>query len=194
MTKKRSKILLLLMLTTFGCLLCLMGAWIPAKAVLAQILLHNAWNKSVQTGHQIKPWPWADTWPVARLRVPKYNKDMIILHGQQGESLAFGPGMLATGSRPGQPGVCILAGHRDTSFTFLEHLAPGDRLTLEDTAGTLWAYTITSTMVRQARSLYFNNPTVAQLALITCYPFHALIPGTNQRFVVLAERVDGVGG
>ena len=43
------------------------GVWIHAKAVLAQILLERAWQQTRDGGERVRPWPWADTWPVARL-------------------------------------------------------------------------------------------------------------------------------
>ena len=37
------------------------------KAWLAQRLLHRAWAATQAEGGPVKPWPWADTWPIARL-------------------------------------------------------------------------------------------------------------------------------
>ena len=53
-----------------GVLSIAQGAWIPVKAALAQVLLDNAWRETLYSGQPLKPWPWADTWPVARLSVP----------------------------------------------------------------------------------------------------------------------------
>ncbi|UCE88716.1 MAG: class GN sortase, partial [Pseudomonadota bacterium] len=60
------------------------GAWIYAKAVLAQHLLHSAWQhtlaqRAVSSQPRILPWPWADTWPVARLQVPRLDVDLVVL-------------------------------------------------------------------------------------------------------------------
>jgi len=43
------------------------GAWIPAKAWLAQELMGKAWDRAAAGASAPVPWPWADTWPVARL-------------------------------------------------------------------------------------------------------------------------------
>src|SRR5262245_35766231 len=40
------------------------GLAIHAKAVLAQILLERAFAKSAGENAPVKPWSWADTWPV----------------------------------------------------------------------------------------------------------------------------------
>src|SRR5256884_6616698 len=51
------------------------GAWIQAKAWLAQSLIAHAWARTLSGERQAKPWPWADTWPVARLTVPRERAD-----------------------------------------------------------------------------------------------------------------------
>ena len=68
------------------------GLWIPAKAALAQALLEAAWQRTTEMGERVRPWPWADTWPVARLTVPRLNTSWIVLSGSSGRTLAFGPG------------------------------------------------------------------------------------------------------
>lgn len=55
------------------------GAWIYVKAQLAQVLLQRAWAGTLAGQRDVKPWPWADTWPVARLVVPSLGIDQIVL-------------------------------------------------------------------------------------------------------------------
>ena len=45
------------------------GTRIYLKAILAQILLQNAWNQTRSGGTNVKPWPWAEMLHVARLQV-----------------------------------------------------------------------------------------------------------------------------
>mgnify|MGYP001812304003 FL=1 len=45
------------------------GAYIPAKAWLAQELMQRAWLRVTAGEDRAAPWPWADTWPIARLTV-----------------------------------------------------------------------------------------------------------------------------
>ena len=49
------------------------AGWIHAKAMLAQVLLERSWQARLAGGDAgaAKPWPWADTAPVARLQVPR---------------------------------------------------------------------------------------------------------------------------
>ena len=68
------------------------GAWIYLKAELAQALLQRAWADTVAGQEHVTPWPWADTWPLARLTVPSKDVDLIVLNGAYGRTLALGPG------------------------------------------------------------------------------------------------------
>src|SRR5262249_17780590 len=45
------------------------AVWIHVKALLAQVLLERAFAATLATGKDVKPWSWADTWPVARVFV-----------------------------------------------------------------------------------------------------------------------------
>lgn len=167
------------------------GCWIRAKAVLAQILLQHAWEETIQTGQATKPWPWADTWPVARLRMDRLGIDLIVLEGESGEVLAFGPGHLPASDISGGAGNCILSGHRDTSFSFLQDLTEKDVLSLQIVDGTIHKYQVNEMFTRKAERLYLREVESAVLTLITCYPFNALNPGTNLRYVVFADRMSG---
>ena len=102
------------------------GVYIYAKAELAQVLLHAAWNRARETGVAARPWPWADTHPVARLTAPAQDADVLVLAGASGRTLAFGPGHLDGSAQPGDPGNAVITAHRDTHFRFLRLVAPGD--------------------------------------------------------------------
>jgi sortase A len=162
------------------------GAWLPLKAALAQQLLHHAWQKSFASHSPVKPWPWADTWPVGKLILERLGVEEIILAGDSGEVLAFGPGLLPRSGKLGSMAHIVLAGHRDTSFAFLQDVLVGDRLTLQGGAAAV-RYRVTDIAVMQASDLYFDPDEAGRLTLITCYPFAAIRPGTSQRFVVRAE-------
>ncbi len=163
------------------------GCWIRTKAVLAQFLLQRAWEQTLESGEQIKPWPWADTWPVARLQMKRLGVDLIVLEGESGEVLAFGPGHLPGSSAPGENGHCILAGHRDTSFRFLKDLQEDDVLTLQTGDGGLQRYRIREMVIHGAEDLYFQESESPCLTLLTCYPFNALQANTPFRYCVFAE-------
>jgi sortase A len=184
---KPGAILLVLSLFVPGAGFLGKGVWILAKAQVAQVLLARAWHETRGGDHEVKPWPWADTWPVARLTVPRLEIDEIILAGASGEAMAFGPGHLGSSSAPGSAGNVVLAGHRDTHFRFLRDLEPGDEILLEAADGRVRRYRVEETAVvdhRDRRPL--AAPAEPVLTLITCYPFDAIAPGGPQRYVVRA--------
>ncbi|MGD8639352.1 MAG: class GN sortase [Gammaproteobacteria bacterium] len=167
------------------------GVYIYAKAELAQYLMQSAWEQSQRTGQPVKPWPWADTWPVARLQAPAHNVDLIVLAGDTGRTLAFGPGLHLGAARPGAVGNSIISAHRDTHFQFLQHLHIGDELIVKTQQGTTQKFVVTSTHVidsRDARvAIDYDQP---MLTLVTCFPFNSLTAGGPMRFVVFASPVD----
>src|SRR5215831_4456000 len=156
----------------FALLLLLAGMWqfgggfaIRAKAILAQILVRDAWARTLAGERQAKPWPWADTWPVARLAIPERNIDLFVLAGANGRTIAFGPGHVFGTALPGDEGNSVIGGHRDTHLAFLRDTKPG-------------------TEIRVQRP---DGPT--RITLVTCYPFDALRPGGPQRYIVFADAI-----
>lgn len=160
------------------------GYWIPAKALLAQFLLEGAWEISKTSKQPVVPWPWADTYPVGRLKLERLKVDLIVLEGGAGESLAFGPGRLEQSGQVGGEEHVVLAGHRDTSFSFLRDLRHGDTLLLESLKGEE-LYKVLETGIVEASELYLDRQ-LNTLSLVTCYPFEALLPGTPLRYIVTA--------
>ena len=164
------------------------GAYIYAKAGVAQVLLHHAWARTLSGERDAKPWPWADTWPVARMRIPKAGADYIVLAGASGRTMAFGPGHLDGSAAPGSAGNCVLTAHRDTQFAALRALTRGDEIVLQATDGSLRAYRVEETAVVDRRDTRALAPTAdATLTLVTCYPFDAVRPGGPLRYVVRAR-------
>src|SRR5690606_35117760 len=127
--------------------LALHATWMPAKAALSQLRLEATWEDNRADGGTRRPWPWADTHAVARLRQKTLGVDQVVLAGDDGRALAFGPGWAAASAAPGSGhGATIISGHRDTHFAWLRHLQPGDEVELETTAG-LRRYRLASTRI-----------------------------------------------
>ena len=161
--------------------------FIQAKAIVAQVLLEQAWDRTLATGKPVKAWAWADTWPVAKLTFPRLNRSAIVLEDAGGEALAFGPAHVAGTARPGTAGVSVIGGHRDTHFTFIKDLAIGDGITVQTPDGATYHYKVTgSTIVHARASGIGTGSTKPRLALVTCYPFDAVQRGPL-RYVVFAE-------
>jgi len=175
---------------------CLFGRalYMHAKAELAGVLVRRAWNESVQSGRPHAPWPWADTHPVARIRIQRLGYDEIVLEGAAPRTLAFGPAHLLNGTAVGGPGNLVLAGHRTSWFRPLEEIAQGDTIQIQwfdGHHGGLQARTYAVNAIRvvepQETSLLAPTPD-DELTLITCYPF-GRSPRSPQRFIVRASPV-----
>lgn len=159
--------------------------WIPAKAELAQYLLETAWLRTLEGEADAKPWPWADTRPIAVLEVPRLGLREIVLEGSSGRNLAFGP-TLVNPTLLDDTNDRILSGHRDTHFSFLKELEIGDLLRLRTATDTRdyrvsWQEVVDS---RDQQLVIEDN--IERLTLLTCYPFDSPTAGGPMRWVVTA--------
>lgn len=162
--------------------------WLYSKSILGQVLLELAWQKTLITDDAVKAWPWADTWPVAKLKVDNTGASLIVLEGVSGEALAFGPGRIAGLSSTAEAGTYAIGGHRDSHLAFLEHINNGDTLSLQTRDGAESRFTVTEQFVADsATESMVVNEHLHALVLITCYPFNALQTGGDLRYVVVAH-------
>ncbi|HWN38272.1 MAG TPA: class GN sortase [Gammaproteobacteria bacterium] len=165
------------------------GFWLPAKAELAQQLLNRAWQRTADGDALAKPWPWADTHPVARLKLQGSDEPLTVLAGASGRNLAFAPALLDGSARPGAHGVTVIAGHRDTHFRRLATLALGDVLTLERPDGSVLNYEVANLdVIDSERAELRLDADESIVVLVTCYPFEAVTPGGSLRYVVTARQ------
>jgi len=184
MTKGRALLIVgLLGIATFA-----YGAYIPIKAELAQLLIHRAWSQSIETGQSIKPWAWADMHPVLRLESKAHNQDLIVLSGDTGNVLAFGPGLSGDTPYISNESSLLISAHRDTHFTFLQDVALGDKLLLTNANNVQQHYKITNIEIidTSKQDIVFND-NQSSVKLVTCYPFDALVAGGPLRYVVNAQ-------
>jgi sortase A len=173
-----------------GSVLIGQAGWIHAKAVLAQYLLARAFAETLRTGKDVKPWSWADTWPVARVHVPRLRKSAIVLHGGSGQALAFGPGHVELTPQAGDRGTAIYSAHRDTHFAFVADIVIGDEIGVTRRDGAELRFRVTHTsVVRWDASGIDPLAQGRNLVLATCWPLHAKTAGPL-RYLVHAEIVD----
>ena len=166
------------------------GLYIHAKALLAQLLVRDAWARTLAGERRVKPWPWADTWPVARLQVTDRSIDLFVLAGADGRAIAFGPGHVFGTAMPGERGNSVIGGHRDTHLAFLRDLAPGSLLSVQRPDGMRrWYRVKTAQVVDKGDTWVTRQDGPTRLTLVTCYPFDALRAGGDQRYVVFANAV-----
>ena len=167
-------------------LLVAMAAWslfqagqVQGKAWLGQQLLERAWNRSLDRGETVEPWPGAISHPIARLSMPRLDLDHLVLDGADTPILAWGPGM-----ETGPNGQRLIAAHRDTHFRALRSIEPGDRARLQHVDGRIEDWTVARIDVVDARDTRIDMASDGnRLLLVTCYPFDASAPGGPMRLV-----------
>ena len=181
---------LVLLIIALGLSFFAYGAYIPAKAVLAQYLINDAWNDSISSGENHKPWKWADMHPVMKLSSDKHNQELIILSGDKGNSLAFAPGHNLFSYMPNQGGTTVISAHRDTHFEFLQDVSISDVFELTDRNNKTSSYEVRDIKIIDATmqdiAIHSDQD---ELKLITCYPFDAIVARGPLRYVITALMI-----
>lgn len=196
-SRRAPRLLRLLAVALLGIAVWQLGqaGYIQAKAWLSQTLIARAWERTLAGGQAVRPWSWADTWPVARLAVPRLSIRRYVLAGADGRTIAFGPGHVHGTALPGEGGNSVIGGHRDTHFAFLADLRSGDDIVVETAAGALRRYRVTSIHVTHKNDLSALGASASpRLTLVTCYPFDALRAGGPLRYLVVAEGAPSSAG
>lgn len=178
-------------------------AYISAKGYVAQWLLESAWQESQALDSikespnneaGVKPWPWADNYPVAKLVFDRFNTSYLVLNNDSGQALAFGPGLSGI-NEINKEGTHVIFGHRDSHFSILADVVIGDEITIELISGLTRRYEIYNIFILDTEKEQLLYPDVAQvqsaeLNLITCYPFTGLSASTSLRLVVQASEIN----
>lgn len=139
-----------------------------------------------------RPQPSAITFrpgdPVAILRIPRIDLDMVVVEGSDTASLKKGPGHYVDSSFPWEDGGKVgIAGHRTTygqPFWSVDELRKGDLIRLVTEFGT-FDYRVTRLIeVNPGASWVLGQTERPTLVLTTCTPRFT----ATRRLVVFAER------
>jgi len=188
MTQRHLLLLGPILLLASGGVLVGRHGYLAAKAVLAGRLIDRALADHLRDGGTHPPWSWADMHPIAVVEVGRLGIRRIVLRGASGESLAFGVGHVDGTALPNTPGHCVLAGHYDRAFSFLEELERGDILSVR-TFDSVRDYVVDGIRVVPRTDTDLLDPTPEdRLTLVTCYPFGGLLR-SPWRYVVTALPV-----
>ena len=123
---------------------------------------------------------------IGRLEIPRLNFSVMVLEGDDRETLARAVGHIPGTAYPWQSGNAVMAGHRDTFFRPLESVRSGDEIRMTTLRGT-FDYRVTSTEIVEPTDLSVLKPTRdPSLTLVTCYPF-VYVGRAPQRFIIHAR-------
>ena len=114
-----------------------------------------------------------------KILIPKINVEWIVHEGTDTASLKRGPGHYTGTALPGDPGLCVIAGHRTTygaPFNSVDRLVVGDEIILQSAKNENFVYIVTGNAVVKSNDASLLKPTnYASLALTTCTPkFYAI--------------------
>ena len=185
--KPRKQLLVILsaILAIAGLIFLFLAFKIEIKANVAQYLLNNAWDKTIETGDEYEPWPGFDGYPILKLSIPKFKLQQIVLSNTSGQSLAFGPSFHPETYLPKENKITAISSHRDSHGYYIRDLKINDFVILEDKENNKFTYKVINFKIINVedKDLQFNKMG-NQLLLITCYPFDAIISGTKLRYIV----------
>jgi sortase A len=125
---------------------------------------------------------------IGRIEIPRLGLDMVVVNGTQTDTLKKGPARDLSTFLPGEGKLIYVAGHRTTysaPFSAIDHLRPGDPVTIELPYGT-FKYRITGHRIVAADDLAVLKSRGREvLALQACHPrFFA-----SERYIAYARPV-----
>ena len=125
---------------------------------------------------------------VGRIEIPALHLSTPLLAGDDSMSLTQGAGHIPGTAFPGGLGTVGIAGHRDTHFRELSHVAKGMDIRLIDHTKTYHYQVTTIEIVTPEQVSVLDILSEPGLALVTCYPF-SYLGHAPKRFIVHATLV-----
>jgi sortase A len=125
---------------------------------------------------------------IGRIEIPRIGLSVVVLEGDDAQSLRQGAGRVPGTAHPGEMGNMAIAAHRDSFFRPLRDVRKGDIIRFVALSGS-YTYSLEFTeIVGPTRTDVLSNTPGRSLTLITCYPFYFIGPAPD-RFVVRARQV-----
>jgi sortase A len=125
---------------------------------------------------------------IGRLAIPRLNVRSVVREGAGEDTLDVALGHIPGTALPGQPGNVGVAGHRDTLFRGLRHIAKNDVIEFQTPAGS-YSYKVESTgIVKPTDVGVLGTGRHPEMTLVTCYPFY-YVGSAPERFIVKARLV-----
>jgi sortase A len=126
--------------------------------------------------------------PLGQLGIRAIGLEVVILEGNEDETLRRSVGHIPGTAMPGEGGNIGIAGHRDTFFRPLRNIQISDEITLT-TLKAMHRYRVEYTQVVEPENVgVLDDSKDAILTLVTCYPF-TFVGSAPQRFIVRAHKI-----
>ena len=123
---------------------------------------------------------------IGRLEIPKIGLSVPILNDYESRDLLQGVGHIPGTATLGGLGNAGVAGHRDTYFRPLRHIAVAMEIRVTSAEG-IYHYQVDSTeIVKPTQVEVLDTHSQPELTLITCYPFN-FVGAAPMRFIIHAH-------
>ena len=153
-------------------------------------LIEYSWKKRLHGDIEARPWPWMKSVPEAKLTIPDFEKEFVIMRGTDGNILAYTPGWHEGSDKLGVPGISLVSAYKDRHFEFLRHMKPGQKVNLSLPNGELLEYEVEGLSILHGAEMNLSaEPDESVLLLSTHYPFSNWQKGDEVRFVVVARAL-----
>ncbi|MFI5166121.1 MAG: class D sortase [Thermoanaerobaculales bacterium] len=178
-----------------------LGSWTAVKVyayvegfrnqALLEHLVHDNQGTPSTTDAHARPSqvaPPHDGALLGRIDLDRVGLSTFVLEGTRERWLEEGAGHVPGTALPGTDGNAVIAGHRDSFFRGLRRVELGDVISLTTPSATR-RYVVDSFHIVNPDDTHALIPsTMAELTLITCFPF-AYVGAAPQRFVVHAHAI-----
>lgn len=152
-------------------------------------LIEKSWREARKTGEDVKPWPWLESHPVAKLTFPARRESLVVMAGVNNDVLNFAPGWHEGTEKPGESGISLISGRRDRQFGFLRDLKSGTVFELEDVDGRKTKYYVDNFVTTQVGEIFVPaSDDESILLLSTTYPSDNWRGGKDLKYVVVARE------
>lgn len=127
----------------------------------------------------------------ARLEIKSASVTADLYFGDSSKVLKKGVGQYIGSFIPGYGRPLLIGGHNNGAFNGLQHVKPGDIVTITTNYG-IYEYRVTETKIanQKDKGTYDLSLNEELLVLYTCYPFNTL-GLTSKRFFVYGEKISG---
>lgn len=126
---------------------------------------------------------------IGRLSIPALGIVSAVIQGTNDAQLLQAPGHYPLSVLPGQAGLSVIAAHNATYFRQINHLKPGDHITVTTAQG-IFTFSVASHQIVGANQ-GLPDSSAPTLALEACYPLDALY-FTPDRYIVYAALTRSV--
>ena len=131
---------------------------------------------------------------IGSIRIDKIDLTQPLVEGCGKTELQYAVGHLSQTPFPGQPGNCVLAGHRNYTygkmFNRLEEVAVGDKIVITTSDKAQYTYEVFNTLIVEPgdSSVLTGTADEHKLTLITCTP----VVVATHRFIVQANLIESI--